>query len=161
MTNPIRRRHLALAVAAWCNGCAWAAPPGGSDDARTFRALRVVRGHFDGGRWRDDVDRWQGRKHVAMQNLADQMLRTRATSALLRDALGEPDAVMPPGQPAHGRALAQAQWLGTGTDADAAAATRPHNAALWLYRWRGAHDQLAFAVEHDHVVAAGWLHDWE
>lgn len=159
MSNPIRRRHLALAAAAWCSGCASAAPPGSGDDARTFRDLRLVRGHFDGGRWRDDVDRWQGRKHVAMQNLADQMLRTRATSALLRDTLGEPDAVMAPGHSAHGRALAQAQWIGVG--ADTAAPTRPHNTTLWLCRWRGAHDQLAFAIEHDRVVAAGWLHDWE
>lgn len=156
----IRRRQLPLAAAAAAlfSGCAMAAPPGGGDDARTFRALRTVRGHFDGGRWRDDVDRWQGRKHVAMQNLADQMLRARASVALLRDTLGPPDSVMAPGDATLARALEQAQWL----NADAATTpTRPDPSSLWLYRWRGGHDQLVFAIKHDRVVAAGWLHDWE
>jgi hypothetical protein len=54
------------------------------------------------------------------------------------------------------------QWLKTGEPgADAKAPAAPHTSKLWLYRWRGEHDQLAFAIRHDRVVAAGWLHDWE
>lgn len=159
------RRQLAfVATAGWCGTCALAAertpaavlPEG--DLAQAFRALRPVRGHFEGGAWSDDVDRWQGRKHVLMQRLAERMLRERAAAAPLRQAMGEPDAMLKPGQAAHARAIEQAQWQG------AAAGAPPSGgkaAVLWLYRWRGTHDQLALALEHDRVVAAGWLHQWE
>ena len=159
MSYSIRRRQLSLAAAAWCGGCALIARHADahaaeSDAARTYRTLRAVRGHFDGGRWSDDVDRWQGRKHVAMQTLADQMLRANAPAGQLRKSMGEPDAALEPGQPAHARALEQAQWLN--------AAPAPVNTTtLWLYRWRGQHDQLVFALTHGRVVAAGWLHELE
>jgi hypothetical protein len=100
------------------------------------------------------VDRWQGRKHVAMETLADEMLRERAPAAQLRKSMGEPDAVLEPGPPAHARALEQAQWLN-------AAPAPVSTTTLWLYRWRGRHDQLVFALKHGRVVAAGWLHELE
>lgn len=136
-----------------------AAPLPEGDDARTFRALRATRGHFDGARWSDDVDRWQGRKHLAMQALASQMLLAHAPAKLLRQSMGAPDGVLDPGQAAHTRAIEQAQWLKA---ADSPAAPLKGNPArLWLYRWRGSHDQLVLALDHGRVVAAGWLHDWE
>ena len=164
MPHSIERRRLSLAAAAWSGlwalapPLAGAAPLAGGEDAQAFRALRRVRGHFDGGRWNDDVDRWQGRKHVAMQGLAEQMLRAHAPATQLRQAMGEPDERLQPGQAAHARAVEQAQWL---TSSDSEAPIKRNTATLWLYRWRGRHDQLAFALEHERVIAAGWLHDWE
>lgn len=157
MTLSIRRRQLPLATAAWCSACVSAAPPE-DDAAQTYRALRSVKGHFDGGPWNNDVDRWQGRKHVAMQRLAEQMLREQSAAEPLRRRMGEPDAVLQPAQAAHARALAQAQWQ---IRSDSTTPTAGKTAVLWLYRWRGTHDQLVLALEHGCVVAAGWLHDWE
>lgn len=125
---------------------------------REFRALRAVRGHFEGGAWNNDVDRWQGRKHVLMQRLAEQLLRQQASAAQVRQAMGEPDALLTPGQAAHARATQQAQWQGA---ALAAPSSGSGAAVLWLYRWRGTHDQLALALAHDRVAAAGWMHQWE
>jgi hypothetical protein len=142
-----RRVALAWATLLGCSGCAAAAP--GAEAANEFRTLRSVRGHFDGSAWNDDVDRWQGRKHVAMQRLAQQLLDAKANAAQVRRAMGEPDARLTPGGDAYQQAIAQAQWRGT------------PGGVLWLYRWRGTHDQLALAVEHDRVVATGWLHQWE
>ena len=159
MNISIRRRDLGLAAAGWCSGCAGpiaAAPSADSDDARTYRDLRQIRGHFDGGRWGDDIDRWQGRKHLAMQNLAGELLRAHASVEVLRNTMGEPDAVLEPGQPAHARALEQVQWLPKAATPDSAKRTR-----LWLYQWRGRHDQLLLALERGNVVAAGWLLDGE
>lgn len=160
----IRRRQLPLATAAWFGASVSAAaptaasPPPDDEAALTYRALRGARGHFDGGPWNDDIDRWQGRKHVAMQRLAEQVLRQRPSANQLRRRMGEPDAVLKPGQAAHLRALEQAQWQG---GPDGAPTATGKNAVLWLYRWRGRHDQLAFALEHDRVLASGWLHQWE
>ena len=183
MNFSIRRRTFVLATAGCVPGLQ-AAPLAEGGDARTYQSLRKVRGHFDGGPWRDDVDRWQGRKHLAMQNLARQMLQARAPADALRHTMGPPDAVLEPGQPAHARALEQVQWLpqapapnapGTVDAANAADApsapsapsaptalhpSRPRR-SLWLYRWRGRHDQLLLALERGRVVAAGWLHDGE
>ncbi len=159
MSYSIRRRQLSLAAAVWCGGMTLVARhalahAAEGDAARTYRTLRPLRGHFDGGRWSDDVDRWQGRKHVAMQALAAEMLRERARAAQLRKSMGEPDAMLEPGQPAHARALEQAQWLN-------AAPAPVTTTTLWLYRWRGRHDQLMFALAQGRVVAAGWLHELE
>ena len=99
MNISIRRRDLGLAAAGWCSGCAGpvaAAPSADSDDARTYRALRQIRGHFDGGRWSDDIDRWQGRKHLAMLNLAGELevfvhlivSRGQLAGVMLGDGLG-------------------------------------------------------------------------
>lgn len=156
MALGVTRRQLAFVAAACCSACALAADPApappDTDLAQAFRTLRKVRGHFDGGAWNNDVDRWQGHKHVVMQALATQMLNQRASTAQLRQAMGEPDARWMPGQAEQTRAIEQAQWQGA---AGGKAAT------LWLYRWRGTHDQLVLALEHDRVAAAGWLYQWE
>lgn len=159
MNLMIRRRRFGLATVAWCTGCAQATPAtpiADSDDARTYRTLRQIRGHFDGGRWRDDVDRWQGRKHLAMQTLASELLRARASADVLRNTMGEPDAVLQPGLPAHARALEQVQWL-----PQAAPPDPTQQVPLWVYHWRGRHDQLVLVLARGGVVAAGWLFDGE
>ena len=38
-----------------------------------FRVLRQQPGHFSGGAWSDDVDRWGGRKHQVMTALAEAL----------------------------------------------------------------------------------------
>jgi hypothetical protein len=163
MKPSVNRRQWTLAIAAWCSACAWGADdrptaPAESDLADEFRRLRQRRGHFEGGAWNDELDRWQGRKHQVMQQLAVQMLRSGASAQRLRQALGEPDAVLKPGTASHERAVAQAQWQ---IDGSSKATSLNDATVLWLYRWRGAHDQLALALSRDHVVATAWLLDWE
>ncbi|KNZ30654.1 MAG: hypothetical protein AD742_21560 [Methylibium sp. NZG] len=178
MNFSVRRRKAALALGVVA-AMTLATTAGGAlaqqttsladgDDARTYRSLRAVRGHFDGGPWFDDVDRWQGRKHLAMQSLAGRLHRERTTAAAVRDAMGAPDAVLRHGQPARLRALEQVQWLPP-AEADSANTAHAAHAApavsadtlLWLYQWRGQRDQLLLALVGDRVMAAGWLHDWE
>ena len=90
-----------------------------------------------------------------MQALAGQMLREHATAARLRRAMGAPDAVLAPESAAAARAIRGAQWHAGTPPPGREAGT------LWLYRWRAGHDQLAWALHHDRVVAAGWLYQWE
>jgi hypothetical protein len=162
MTVLIKRRQLAIAAAACCTvpagGAEPAAPPPAGEDARTFRSLRAVRGHFEGGRWNDEVDRWQGRKHVAMQRIAEQVLHDHASVQQLRRLLGEPDGVLAPRTAAHARAVEAGRWLAA---PGGAATPAGPDAELWLYRWRGTHDQMVLAVESGRVAGAGWLYEGE
>jgi hypothetical protein len=140
-----RRRALTAAVVlALSNvGCAQAQP--GADLAAQWQALRPLRGHFDGAAWNADVDRWQGRKHMLMQNLAAQALDERLPRDTLLQRMGAPDAQWRAGQAAHASALEQAQWRGTPAG------------NLLVYHWRGEHDRLLFAIDDGRVVATGWL----
>lgn len=145
----MHRRTLISWAALGVAGCAQAA---GSADAasREYRALRSVRGHFDGGAYDETVDRWQGRKHVLMQQLAGELLRERATTAQVRERMGEPDAALDARAPANAKLLQRVTAEGT---------ARPD--AIWLYRWRGARDQLAFALTGGRVIATVWLYEYE
>lgn len=157
MMHPLTRRQLAAGLACWAGAaCGSPAALADADAAQVFRALRGVRGRFDGGAWNDAVDRWQGTKHLAMQTLAAQMLQRRATAAQLRREMGAPDAVLAPGAADHARAREAVQWPEAMPPDDRRAGAR-----LWLYRWRGSHDQLALALVQGRVVAVGWLHAWE
>lgn len=130
-------RHLvtSLAVAA----CATAAPL--DDLAAEFRALRTQRGHFSGGEWHDAVDRWGGRKHRVMLELAEALGSGNHTRAGVIALMGEPDEVLPKGQRASMGAY-------NGNDARVS--------ELLVYEWRGRHDFLFFTSDGTRVFAADW-----
>lgn len=139
--------------------CARAASPD-DDAAAEWRALRGLRGHFEGGAFNEAVDRWQGRKHVLMQQFAQALQGERASAAQVRARMGAPDAALDARQPAQARLLQRV--LSSAVPPGAITldgATQPD--ALWLYRWRGARDQLVFALTADRVVATAWLYEWE
>jgi hypothetical protein len=139
-----RRVLTAAVVFALSNvGCAQAQP--GADLAAQWQALRSQRGHFDGAAWNADVDRWQGRKHLLMQALAAQAMSEQVSRELLTQRMGAPDALWRDGDAAHASAIEQARWQGT------------PRGELWVYRWRGEHDRLLFAIGEGRVVATGWL----
>jgi hypothetical protein len=142
------RRQCGLWLACWALP-AVACAQGATVDAQAlqWRALRMQQGHFDGARWNDEVDRWQGRKHQLMQALAQRAREQSATQAALVRWMGQPDARWKPGQAEHGTALQSAQWQGR----------PPLQSDLWVYNWRARHDRLVFALDGGRVVATGWL----
>lgn len=117
--------------------------------SRQWQAMRMQNGHFDGAAWNAEVDAWQGAKHRLMQQLAQRAGQERWTAGQLKGWMGEADQVLREGGADHARVLAQTQWQG-----------RPAG-ALWLYRWRGTHDQLVIALQGARVAAAGWLYALE
>ena len=154
-----RTACVALVCARWRPALAQPLPEPESELLEAWQALRQARGHFDGAPWRDDVDRWQGRKHVLMQTLAERLLQAQASAERVSQTLGQPDAELAPGQPAHVDAVAR---LAQRRRPDALALLpAPSDAGLWLYRWRGAHDQLGLLFERGRVVATGWLYELE
>lgn len=114
-----------------------------------FRTLRARQGHFSGGSWNRDLDQWQGQKHRTMQELLKRILSGGYDATRMSALLGEPDRILQPADPDYGYPLEQTQWQG-----------QPEG-DLWLYHWRGAHDQLVFAVKDGRVLAGGWLYAGE
>ena len=129
-----------------------------ADRAQEWRHLRTVRGHFEGGSWNEPVDRWQGRKHRLMQAWAARLLTRRASESELLRTLGQPDSLLRPADPAYASAAAALRADAEGAAQPAALASRPE---LWLYNWRGSHDQLVLGVQGGHLRATGWLHAHE
>jgi hypothetical protein len=119
--------------------CAAASPLG--DLAAEFRVLRAQRGHFSGGEWNDAVDRWDGRKHQVMRQLADALGDGTHSRADIIAMIGEPDDVLRAGA----RGFADA--YGGGDD---------RVRQLLVYEWRGRHDFLFFTSDGTRVFAADW-----
>ncbi|NQD96427.1 hypothetical protein HP532_27580 [Pseudomonas sp. CrR25] len=113
--------------------------------AQQWQLIRDKPGHFSGGPWDEQVDKWQGRKHQLMQQMFDLVWREHYDARQLRALLGAPDQVWTPAANEYADWLRLTEWQGQPTG------------ELWAYQWRGQHDQLLFAVEGDQVRAAGWL----
>lgn len=114
---------------------------------RRWRVLRARRGHFEGGRWRDEVDRWDGEKHRTMKALAACALAGRADADQLRRSLGPPDETLEPSNASRGPLQPGITWI----DPNA-----PTGGSWWVYRWRGRHDLLLLAFDSGRVANTGW-----
>lgn len=109
--------------------------------AAELRALRAIPGHFGGGDWNDDVDRFGGRKHEVLVELGERLGDgTHREAELL--ALGAPDEVVARGSPA---------WVPIYDDG----ARVPFDRVL-VYEWRGGHDFLFFRLAGDAIVGHAW-----
>jgi len=118
-----------LAIAAAC-GNSRACEGDAAQWAREYAALRQVRGHFDGGPWMAEVDRWQGRKHQVMQCLAVEFSTPGVTAERLLQRMGEPDS-------------RKSCSGGKGCEE-------------WAYHWRGMHDRWVVTVGAGRVVGVRW-----
>lgn len=103
-----------------------------------YRALREVKGHFQGGEWRDEVDHWKGRKHAVMAELGEELGIPGTQESQILEVMGPPDERAEPESSA---------WRlvepGDGTH-------------LLIYRWRGMHDFLYFVCDGPSVRRSGW-----
>jgi hypothetical protein len=95
--------------------------------SRDYLVLKTVHGHFDGGAWTADVDRWGGPKHLLMQCLAQAAQAQAVTKFVLL------------------------QWMGVPDEARTAGPTQ-----TWVYHWRGRHDRLLFTLFNGKVTEAKW-----
>ena len=148
--------------------------------AAVWRRLRPLKGHFSGGVWNADVDYWQGAKHQALQQLAQHLLARCASPRQVLHLLGPADTQWRPDKDGH-RQLVERLFPG-----DAPKLQSAHRAQVWLYHWRGRHDQLALLLgagvrdeaqqeiskksraalpattqAQPCVLATAWLHDLE
>ena len=155
---------LAMFLLAACAGCTDA--PGDAVDAAKgaapsrdpiediaaeFRGLRSVQGHFDGGDWNDDVDKWMGRKHRLMIQLGTHMGSGGYGRAKVVRLLGSPDRTASPGDDLFELvdSLPEFERPTTG----------PYE--FLIYYWRGTHDFLYFISQGETILNSGWWYAGE
>jgi hypothetical protein len=116
------------------------------DQAAEFRDLRATPGHFQGGDWNNEVDRWMGRKHALMIELGERMDTGTYSRAQAVDLLGAPDAVARKGDPLYDQIRDRAEFKGpSGSEY-----------AFLIYHWRGEHDVLYLVARDQAILSSGW-----
>jgi hypothetical protein len=121
------------------------------EQANEFRELREIEGHFDGGDWNDDVDRWMGKKHVLMIELGERLGTGAYSQSQVVDLLGEPDAVAREGDALYDRIRDRGEFVGPSGEVE----------AFLVYHWRGEHDFLYLIVREEAILGAGWWYAGE
>lgn len=121
--------------------CVAAVAASTADLGAEFRVLRQQPGHFSGGAWNDDVDKWGGRKHQVMAELAKRLGDGKHSRAEIVAIMGSPDHTLRPGDTMYREAYG-------GDD--------PRVRELFVYEWRGMHDFLFFTSDGTHIFAADW-----
>jgi hypothetical protein len=121
------------------------------EQAEEFRRLRTVEGHFSGGDWNDDVDRWMGNKHALMVELGHQLGGGAYSRSQVVELLGEPDAIAVEGEALYDRIRNRGEFVAPPGD----------GYVFLVYRWRGEHDFLYLVAREETILGAGWWYAGE
>ncbi len=119
--------------------------------AADFRVLRKIKGHFDGGKWNDEVDLWMGRKHRLMLELGIRLAKGKYQKSDIIRLLDPPDQTAPKGDELYRRI--------TGLPGNDSPSFAPDE--YLVYYWRGTHDFLYCACKGNTIVHCGWWHAYE
>ncbi len=119
--------------------------------AAEFRSLRTVKGHFEGGPWNADVDKWMGRKHEVMIQMASRLGTGGCRRREVIQWLGPPDLIAREGDPTFDL-INRSPRFGK-------PAKGPYE--LLIYYWRGMHDFLYFTSQGETMVNSGWWYAGE
>jgi hypothetical protein len=119
--------------------------------ADEFRGLRAIKGHFEGGAWNDDLDKWMGRKHQLMIQLGERLGTGEYSRAEIVQWLALPDQIAREGD----------EFFNLVSSLPAFEKPTAGSQELLIYYWRGAHDFLYFTVRGETVANAGWWYAGE
>jgi hypothetical protein len=97
-----------------------------------YRILRNRKGHYNGGVWDDDLDRWGGRMHSVMVQLGQNLGTPGRGESDIKGLMGEPDS---------------RRTVKGGTHL--------------IYLWRGWHDYLYFVCRNGKVKESRWYFAYE
>ncbi|KAF9560616.1 hypothetical protein EC968_006090 [Mortierella alpina] len=114
-----------------------------------FKALRQVKGHWDGKKYNKVVDAENGRKYQDMQNLHKALGKPDTKASLVEETMGPSDNI-----PKEIMKQLKAKEPKT---------VVPTNFKYLLYQWRAYHDYLWFRINGDTnmVVESDWHQDLE
>jgi hypothetical protein len=121
------------------------------DIAAEFRNLRETKGHFEGGTWDDDVDKWMGRKHQVMIQLGSRLGAGEYSKTEVIQLLAPPDLIAREGDELF-------DLVNSLTDFEKPA-TGPYE--FLIYYWRGTHDFLYFTSQGETIINSGWWYAGE
>ena len=148
---------LAIALTIILAGCAGrASAPGDPAETRDaveelaaeFRSLRTIKGHFDGGTWDDDLDKWMGRKHQLMIQLGSRLSAGQYSKTQVIRLLAPPDLIASEGDDLF-------DLVNSLPESEKPA---PGPCELLIYYWRGMHDFLYFTCQGETIINSGWWH---
>jgi hypothetical protein len=122
-----------------------------TDIAAEFQDLRTVKGHFAGGDWNDDVDKWMGRKHQLMIQLGSRLGTGEYSKAQVVQWLAPPDLIARAGDDLFELVSSQPDFEKTEAGVH----------EFLVYHWRGTHDFLYFGVQDERVANSGWWYAGE
>jgi len=97
-----------------------------------YRVLRNRKGHYNGGVWDDDLDRWGGRMHSVMVQLGQNLGTPGRGESDITGLMGEPDSIRTVKGDTH-----------------------------LIYLWRGWHDYLYFVCRNGKVKESLWYFAYE
>ena len=117
---------------------AWAKTNRTSTDslAREFKAFREQLKKQKTGEFNKDLDAWDGRLRVVMEELGKRLGTPGHTRDDIVSIMGKPDTVM--------------------VMRDQERKTPPIKETCLVYFWRGWHDYLFFVCQKDTIKEAGW-----
>jgi len=121
------------------------------DIAAEFRNLRTIKGHFEGGTWKDDVDKWMGRKHQLMIQLGSRLGAGEYSKTQIIQWLGSPDLIAREGDDTFDLVSSLPKFEKP--------ATGPYE--LLIYYWRGTHDFLYLTSQGESIINSGWWYAGE
>jgi hypothetical protein len=116
--------------------------------AAEFRSLRARAGHFSGGLWNDDVDRWMGRKHELMLKLGANLAEGEYTKTDIINLLGPADKAVRRGDRLFEQIIRRLSYKASTED----------SYEFLMYYWRGKHDFLFFTCQDDVITSSDWWH---
>lgn len=119
--------------------------------AAEFREIRKIKSHFDGGKWTDDVDQWNGHKHRLMVELGIRLADGKFHKSDIIRFLQPPDQIAQKGNDLFDRIMTHLSWD----------SSRDGPYEFLVYYWRGMHDFLYFTCQNDVIVDSGWWYAWE
>ncbi|MDZ7296263.1 MAG: hypothetical protein ONB14_12690 [candidate division KSB1 bacterium] len=121
------------------------------DLAAEFRSLRPIKGHFEGGTWNDDVDKWMGRKHQLMIQLGSHLGSGEYSQSQVIQLLAAPDLIAHEGDELYNLVNSLPDFEKP--------ATGPYE--FLIYYWRGSHDFLYFTSQGETIINSGWWYAGE
>jgi len=119
--------------------------------ADEFKKTRAIKGHFDGGAWNDEADKWMGRKHRLMIELGLRLAGGRYEKSDIIRLLDPPDRIAGKGDYLFEQIVSEKQYdLST-----------PYSYEFLVYYWRGRHDFLFFTCQDGVITNSGWWYAGE
>jgi len=114
--------------------------------AAEFRSLRRIQGHFEGGRWNDEVDTWMGRKHRLMLELGSRLGKGEYEKSQVIQLLDPPDKIVRQGDNLFPLIISIPGYEAYNEG--------PYE--FLVYYWRGTHDFLFFICREEAAINSGW-----
>ncbi|MBW2740320.1 MAG: hypothetical protein JRE64_16080 [Deltaproteobacteria bacterium] len=119
--------------------------------ADEFKKVRGIKGHFDGGAWNDETDKWMGRKHRLMIELGLRLAGGNYEKSDIIKLLDQPDRIVGKDDHLFEQIVNQKQcYLSTAASYE-----------FLVYYWRGRHDFLFFTCQDGVIINSGWWYAGE